>query len=93
VEGSVVLEAESFACVMDAAMGRGGHPASVDAHNLQGVVNCRNQVQGEAADQAVASSAAVADAVLVLEEVLQVQDGTEALGRGLVKKREDGWQS
>jgi len=78
VEDSAAQEAEVLACVVDAVTDEEGHLASVDVHNLQGVVGLRNRVQVEVVDRAVASSVVV-DVVPVLGAgVAPLQDGTEA---------------
>jgi len=95
VEGSVVQAAGVPACEADAAPGEEGghHPALVGVRNLQGAVGHRNQDQVEVFDRAVASSVVVVDVVLVLAAgAALLQDGTEALDRGLVRKLEDDWQ-
>lgn len=94
LEGSAAQEAEAPAYVVDAVMdeGRCHHLASVDVHSLQGAVGRQNPVQAEVVGLEVASSVVAVDVVPVLgAEVAPLQDGTEALGQGLVGKPEDGW--
>ena len=69
----------------------GHHLALVDVHNLQGVVDRRNQVQVKVVDRAVASSVVVVDVVLVLGVgVAPLQDGAETSDQDLVGKLEGG---
>ena len=74
--------------MVDAVMDEEGrHLASVDAHNPQGVVGRRNQVQVEVVDRAVASSAVVVDVVPAPGVgMAPLQDGVEASDQDLVGK-------